>query len=545
MVSSVGFSTPIKYDDQLLFEEIDDQTVFVRPKLLLEGVKLAEEGLELNFAEITVNGRTEIIPIKRPYQKGTYNQPNEYTRYSGSPYEVLLKMAQDPARRESPVKRALQHESNRLLKKEVFLTYLLTPNGQKTLPICTLSAKSLLEVLELAQENRVDIDLGVAKTLFSKWTGLGHVQLAEALLKVDPSLIQKPEGQKISFYANALLRGQMEEALFLLQTMHSERIELTAADQWMQKASMNDCNFTNEEFTQLPTELQRQVYQIANIYVHKELLERLRTLGLYENPAPPEEAALFSVNMDAIDVEKTLRGFLIGLRKEGLLLTRDEFSEKNPSLYYHKFNNIGRILGRNYIEETAKRLKLSRIKVPKKTAVIQPKNPTSPSIAFTISQSGGMGLYSSDLQIYAEKIVPIDRKATREEMIGLLNLIEAIGYDDFLGNNNLFMGKNQAGEEGIYFIDTEYKDFSSLPQFEGIESLRDLMRKEDHPWLQEQLSLLRSKCGEKDKAQKESWALQVPVLIEHGFADRRKPFTFAIEDLTQETQAAKRQRVTE
>lgn len=145
-----------------------------------------------------------------------------------------------------------------------------------------------------------------------------------------------------------------------------------------------------------------------------------------------------------------------------------------------------------------------------------------------------MDIKCPHLQIYAERIEPLERNATRAEMKGLLDLLEATGFNDFYGQN-LLIGKNQNGEEGIYFIDTEYTNFSSLPCYDNIGMLGRLMAQEDHPWLQEELNkrvnlFLSQKEARKSALQRE-WEQQKPALIEYGFADRRKPFVLNIADL--------------
>ena len=50
------------------------------------------------------------------------------------------------------------------------------------------------------------------------------------------------------------------------------------------------------------------------------------------------------------------------------------------------------------------------------------------------------------------------RGTTREEVTEFLKILEATGFGDFFGDN-FMLGRNSQGEEGIYFIDTEYMNF--------------------------------------------------------------------------------------
>lgn len=328
--------------------------------------------------------------------------------------------------------------------------------------------------------------------------------------------------------------------------MQAADMRPTVADEWIWRAFNNDCAFSPEEFLRLSLALRKNIFQIANMYLCKELVQKLRGLRGYELPVTPEGPAILSHNMDMLSVEEALRTFLGNLRREGLLLTYEEFSHKDRALYFYKTDDIGRILGRDYIEKTARRLNLPYIKVPKKTAVIDPEDaaghyltrdrvPSSHLLEFTVSPSGNMGISCPGLEIYAEKITPIERKATREEMMGLLTLLEETGYSDFFGHN-LFMGKNQAGEEGIYFVDTEYTNFSSLPCYQAIGRLAALMAGEDHSWLQQELQrradLFEQQKDARMQALREKRELRSASYREHGFGIfQRKPFAIPIAEL--------------
>lgn len=521
------------------------ETYFIRPKLLLGEVMV--DGVEFNFAEVTLEGKQEIIPLQRPYDIHSFRNKEEYTRVKGSPYEALTKMAQDREPRGvwkgglhygSPIKFILNHPNNHLLTQKEFIDYIMTPDEKGQLPLHTINRDSLQDVIEIAKEMNVRLDLHApnpvtGETLFSQWAGRGEVMLVRALLEIDPSAIRQTINREVSFVAQAILRGKAEEAALLLSAMKEQNIELSDTDRWIVKAFRNECSFTEEEFIHLPIHLKKQIYQIANVYIHKQLLQKLRELGMVEPPAEPERAAIISYNMDAIAVEETLRGFLMGLRKDGLLLTQEEFSKKERAVYYHKGDDVGRVLGRDYIERTAKRLGLGYVKVPKKTLVIKPENEGSAHIHFKVSRDGMMMILSEDLQVYAERITPIDRKATQTEMKGLIDLIIETGYNDFFGHN-FFMGRNQSGEEGIYFIDTEFTNFPPLSEFNQIRRLKSLMAEKDHPWLESELMRrfkpIWDQENEKEKAIFDHWQTIKESFIEHGFAHRRKNFALPIAD---------------
>ncbi len=514
----------------------NEQTFYIRPKLLLGDIEFNAEGIELNFAEVIVDGRTEIIPVQKPLGNARGNE--EFTRYR-SAGDALLKMVQNTERcvvyypnrhYGSPVKHILNHAHNHLLMVNPFLTSLITPNEEGLVPIHTVTSESLLEILQLARENGFAIDAQIVKALFNKWAIKGSVELVQTLLVLDPSAIQQDAGQEGSFFAQAVLSGQTQKGQLLLQAMQAQTIPLSHDDQWIHKAFINDCNFTNDALLDQPFELRCKIFQIANIYIHKELLHKLRDCGLRYLLTAPEGPALFSYNMDAIVVEQTLQDFLGNLRNQGLLLTQNEFAQKDPAQYCHKGDDLGRILGRDYIKKTAQHMDItSFVKVPSKIAIIQPKIPESLSVAFTIIEDSDFTLRSIDLQIYAERITPIDRKANRDEMMKLLDLVEKIGFNDFLGDN-LMMGKNQDGEEGVYFIDTEYTNFSYFPYHDRMGNLGRLMSPDDHGWLEGEIhrrqELFEVQRAGRQEALAQEWEQQKPIYIQNGFAHRRKPFTY-------------------
>lgn len=527
-----------------------DEVAFINPKLLLGEVKLEGEGIELNFAEVFINKKREVIPVQKPCDSDGSGRGAPYVRYPGSPYEALLKIAQDKTDRYfwegnlhygSPIMHLLQHPNNHLLTAQGVLTFLTSENSEGSLPLHSLNRESLMEALQLAKDHAASIDLHkvdpvTKETMFSKWAGLGFEKLTQKFLEIDPTVISQTKGQSTSFFAKALLEGHEEEARILLQAMDAQKVKLSPRDIWRKKAFSNDCSFTKKSFLKLPDELRHQLLKIANIYVNKDFLLKLRECGMRVPQAPPERASIFSYTMDAIDVEDALRAFFADLRNLNLLLTEEEFSEKEISQYVSKGKDVGRILGRNYMEKEIKRLRLQHVKVPKKMAVIQPEDKERSSIICTVAKNGSMNFFCLDLEIYAEKIVPIQRAATKEVMLEFLELLRVTGFNDFYGYN-FFMGRNQAGDEGIYCIDTEYPNFSSMPCFDNIGmACGSLMKKEDHPWLQQELNQRhRDFQGSKEalgEAARQKWQAQKPLFIENGFKDRKlKPFVFPIADL--------------
>jgi hypothetical protein len=246
---------------------------------------------------------------------------------------------------------------------------------------------------------------------------------------------------------------------------------LSEALPWIKKAFNNDCEFSEEAFLQLPQELKIQLYFIANVLGHEALVEKLNTLGMKEDPLFVPSPSTFALNMDAMTAKTTLQDFLRNLRRDGLLLTANEFNARDTSLYLEKSNQIGRIQGAQFIERLALENGLKHIKVPKKLIVM---NSGADSLSLKFTHSLELMPAKEHLKVYAERITPVNRKLTLEEAIEFLIVLEKTGYKD-LGSSNYFIT-----EDGIYFIDTEFKDFrpTSAP-VKSLTFIADLLSPED------------------------------------------------------------------
>lgn len=194
-------------------------------------------------------------------------------------------------------------------------------------------------------------------------------------------------------------------------------------------------------------------------------------LGMSEKPVFLSGRSIFSLNMDIITMRKIMRAFLRDLKKEGLLLTQEEFSKFNRGNFISKGNDIGRIQGKNFIEKLVMENGLKHIKVPKKIAVL---NEGVESVSFRVARSTELIPEEDQLTIYAERIEPVNRKLSLEEALEFMIILEKTGYGDFWGQNFFF------AKDGIYFIDTEFKDFSPFnPNFNGIEGIKHSLDPKD------------------------------------------------------------------
>ncbi len=207
--------------------------------------------------------------------------------------------------------------------------------------------------------------------------------------------------------------------------------------------------------------------------------------------------SIFRHSMSNEEIQQIGVEFFEDLRKSGRLLTKQEFVEQNhpKGAYWDKGSDLGRIQGANYIKRIAEELGLKHIKVPKKIAVL---NEGITSVQATVS-SFNLELSSKQVTIYAENIIRLERGTTREEVTEFLKILEATGFGDFFGDN-FMLGRNSQGEEGIYFIDTEYMNFRHMPFLENNvgPGVTRMVQKKDWDWIN-QPDGFGSYCGANQK----------------------------------------------
>lgn len=467
-------------DDNTRFKLQDGEIVYLAPQLLFGGNKISEK---LNFALIKRDGKQSLVPITKN------NKYEEYTTYEGSAAEALLKIAQDKtyggifSNRHcgSPILYLLKHPNNSIITEEEFINFILEKDGTETPRIFTLNFESTLEVLSLIKEKNIHIDLQEktpkGKTLFAQWAGKGHLSITKLLLELDPSVIEQIKDKKESVIADAILNDSPEEADLLIEAKLKRNIPLSEEEVWLQRAAKNSCDFSEDEFISLSQEFKTKIFFVANAFANENLIKKLKSLGMDEKPLFPPGPSILARNMDLLTTRDTISDFLKGLRQQGLLLTSEEFKKLDQSQYLSKSDQIGRILGKNFIEKLVEENHLKHIKVPKKIAVIQEG---VENLSFMFMENSLEPIpKTNQLKIYAEKVKPVNRKLSLEEAIEFMIILEKTGYGDFFGDNFFYC------EDGIYFIDTEYKDFKPIkPNFAAIKSIQEnLDPKDREPFL--------------------------------------------------------------
>ncbi|MFA6915013.1 MAG: hypothetical protein WC222_01325 [Parachlamydiales bacterium] len=168
--------------------------------------------------------------------------------------------------------------------------------------------------------------------------------------------------------------------------------------------------------------------------------------------------------------EVTLQ-FLQTLREQGRLLTKKEFKALSLNCF-DKGRNLGRILGRDYLERTIKALGLTKVKVPNKFAVLD----NSSDIEIKAFSNGHVG--APHITVYAKTVIAVNRCPSLEEILELSILLEATGYKDLTIGKKL--GQNIIiGWDGLYIIDTEFDAFSFIPQYGQLNYLQQYLLSTD------------------------------------------------------------------
>lgn len=279
----------------------------------------------------------------------------------------------------------------------------------------------------------------------------------EFLLSMDPGLIERKDGVE-SPLVKALIAKNKKGASILVAAMKKQKVLLTSREKLFKKVAFSEGKVTLKALKGLSKEDQEIVYRLANTYTQLSLVKTMRTLGFNREGEllVHEGPSIFPSNMDALEMNDRLHEFLNNLRSQKLLLTESEYS-KLGGHYMKKGNDIGRILGRDYIEKKALELGLKHVKVPKKIMVVEDCEKVNLQIdeygSIAVSFDSESYEFNTKVTVYAEQIYKRSKPITSEEVKELLMLFEATGFSDINWNNII------VAEDGVYVIDTEFTNF--------------------------------------------------------------------------------------
>lgn len=357
------------------------------------------------------------------------------------------------------------------------------------------------------------------------------------MLRMNPSLANALNDQGESALCLATERGFTRHAKMILQTLENEKIPLSPQEVWMERAVLDDTDFLNEDFLALPSHKKEDIYRFANIHGSLKMVLRLNRLGMKDSKPvyEPKFMRMFSSSMDARQKQQVLEKFLTDLRKEGRLMTSEEFEDFQKQHFlsgqtFLRKGAIGRVVGRDRIEKAIRDLGLSQVKVPQKVAVIGKRAHESGELQI---QEYDSRIQTDDLTVYAQKIERSTfRSLTLREVKELIQLCEEVNFCDVWDHNFV------VADDGVYFIDTEYTSFGHL-YYGKLHRLERITTREDTTSVSELIEQRAAVADERGKTQphktnaeyqREKKAEDVSARY-FGQDMRKTPFRFSLEEL--------------
>lgn len=446
----IGKTNPIQIVDTPTKLDKDGQTVFIEPELLYYGAKISEDE-EINIAIVRIQGKDQLVPVVGP-KIGL-----EYKNYNGPISEALLKIAQNKERFTcmfagriigSPIKHFLNHILNDFITEEEFFQFINQKDSTGTPRLCTLNYASLLEVLKMAREKNIPLDLkektSEGKTLFTLWAGNDDLPIIEEILTLEPSMIEQIHDGE-SLLVKSALNGFRDETDYLLKAMEKHGIALTPEELWVKRILNNDCSFIDQEFTDLDSELKIKIFYIANAFLKMQMVKRMKNLGMDEKPIfKPCAPQIVAANMDIFEAQKALETFLQTLRDESMLFTEDEFCEMKRSDYQGRsFGQFQSLVGKLYLEEIIKANDLKHIKIVQKLVVPQDVQWKGMYFPYDMNKDFFCDFYN-------KKVAVEERKIRLEEALEIMIFAELLQFTHF-ENSSFYISK-----DGIYFANTDF-----------------------------------------------------------------------------------------
>lgn len=215
---------------------------------------------------------------------------------------------------------------------------------------------------------------------------------------------------------------------------------------------------------------ERTIYQEANESHNVALVRQLNDLGMQPKVPSFSGPTIISNFMDIATKYDTILGFMKELRQSNRLLTEQEFQSLSTKKWIQK-SKLGRILGCDHLMRKIAEKELKHMKTPLKIVVIE--DAESLKISGWEYSDNLYELDSDQVKIFAEDIKPIERKLSRDEIDELIQVIATTNFLDLWPANIV------VAEDGVYFIDTEFKSFAGsicwgkLGRFESLVDEKD------------------------------------------------------------------------
>lgn len=237
-------------------------------------------------------------------------------------------------------------------------------------------------------------------------------------------------------------------------------------------------SFSTQDFVTLEMMSKRAIYQEANETHNVDLVRELNDLGMKPEVPSFSGPTIISNFMDIATKYDTILGFLKKLRQSSRLLTEKEFQPLSTKKWYQK-SSLSRILGCDHLMQKIMENQLKYMKTPLKIAVVEDTELLK--ISGWEYLDNLYDINSDQVKIYAEKIKGVERKLTRNEIDELIQVIATANFIDLWPQNIV------VAEDGIYFIDTEFKSFAGSICWEKMGRFASLISEEDKTYFKKKV----------------------------------------------------------
>lgn len=241
----------------------------------------------------------------------------------------------------------------------------------------------------------------------------------------------------------------------------------------MQLAPLSAC--FPSDFITLDSASKRAVYQKANESHNVDLVRQLNNYGMKLDAQNFSRLSIISVYMDIATKYDAIKNFFKALRQNNRFLTEKEF-QALPERKWVEKAKLSRILGRDHLLRLIMENCLTRMKVPLKIAVVE-----DTQIFEVEGYQFSNDLYdinSRQIKVYVEEIKYVKRKLTRVEIDELIQIIAAANFTDLCPGNIV------TAEDGVYFIDSEFKSFNKSILWGNMNRFDDLIADEDKAYFE-------------------------------------------------------------
>ncbi len=225
-----------------------------------------------------------------------------------------------------------------------------------------------------------------------------------------------------------------------------------------------------QSFSSLDENTKNATYQQANETHQVHVVRQLNQQGIKPQSPQAPSPSIASQYMDIATKYDKILGYLKELRQTHRLLTEQEFQPLSTRKWIHK-NDINRMLGCDHIMRKIAENNLKYIKVPEKIAVIE--NTEYLNINGFVDTFSFYSIETDQIKVFAQEVKRVDRKLSRDEIDELITIVAAANFVD-LWPANIFIA-----EDGVYFIDTEFKSFGGDIEWGKMGRFTSLVSEED------------------------------------------------------------------